>query len=267
MKKTTFLTLILSLCIATVINAQNDPPPPMNHPRVCIGSSPDGFDGAYVPDCNDANEDIRIFYGYAIPNSTTLTFSYQGQSFSEIFPGPEMNLDPDLFLDLHEVYNLCNDNFNEVVLTLHVCVSNPGAVFDGVHGGEELSNDCYEVDVMFCCDPGGGNSDGSSLAQHIDKASFTFDQNDAIHTSSTIVDDVTREKKRFCFPNPTRDYVTLNTAFDKLEIFDNTGLKVKEVNYSQQENFQLNMQDYKLGIYYIVIQSGTEVSIEKIIRY
>ena len=66
------------------------------------------------------------------------------------------------------------------------------------------------------------------------------------------------------FPNPTKDFVTINTqqSIDKIEVFNITGIKVLDFKNTKT----INLKSFESGIYFLKFKSGNNVITKKIIK-
>lgn len=134
------------------------------------------------------------------------------------------------------------------------------------------ANTSYDFRARTYCPNGTVSTYGSIEQFTTSGASALVLLND--NKSSQIVDKSgnSESKQIFVYPNPTKDWIyieffqTIETANRTIEIIDNSGRIVREINFSGPEGWttvQINIQELKNGLYFIKFKE-TETSTYKV---
>lgn len=83
-----------------------------------------------------------------------------------------------------------------------------------------------------------------------------------LNSAATNVVELNKDFDFQAFPNPTSDYIQISSSYDNLSIYSVDGTLMKSLNYNQQG---IDIQEFEVGTYFVVMTKNNESFIEKLI--
>ena len=81
------------------------------------------------------------------------------------------------------------------------------------------------------------------------------------------IENYEKQSALIAYPNPTKDFFSLNTAVTKIEIYSLTGKRIKSFSSAQPEGHLFAIQELNKGIYLVKIETDTHsIQIIKLIK-
>jgi len=206
------------------------------------------FGNYYTGTDNQVSDDV--FYKFTIPYDTHIYVNLSRSNFDTYVH----LINEDGFLIAS------NDDFNGLTSFLNLNI-NAGTYYI-IAEGFSYANGTIDMDVLFTPVFTPRPIDGEFA---INPTGNNCQLNETIDESTNLINDA--EVEINMYPNPSSEFVkfeNLNQNYSTIQIIDLTGKIVYSEDVDLQDNTEINVQDFKNGMYIICLKKEDKIEIKKL---